>query len=327
MREFNVTRESLDELAVTMPVIGFEKRFFIYLTGLFMIIFTGCQCINSKYVHEDDILYEKGKFGYYYFANKFGEIKLPKNLFNPPDNNYYKIANPFSCGLALVMFQNNEWKYINKNGDVIIDAAEYNYCWGFEELTKPGSSGLKGLAYVCKSDSDTWDFFGLSENLSTRFGLINLKGDVVLPVEYEDIVGLRNIPPYNNIWWVRKNGLYGAINEKVKFIIPLKYTEITLFEHGHALVQLNDFWGVIDKKGKTVFPFSITEFKQFGTVKFESRTLAKKGEYWGVINEKGKTVIPFIYTRWEKLNENIVKMFKEDGSHITWNFREDIYVE
>jgi hypothetical protein len=244
------------------------------------------------------------------------------------------MANPFSCGLALVQDQNNEWKYIDKNGDVIIDASEYSMCWGFEETMKPGSGELKGFAYVCKSDSDTWDFSYFSGDTGeyidsgTRFGLINLNGRVVLPVEYENIVGVGTVFPYDAIWWVRKNGLYGAINGKARFIIPLKYADIHFFEHGHALVKLNGFWGIINKKGRTVFPFSITECKQFGTVKFQSRTLAKQGEYWGVINERGKTILPFAYSRWEEFQgRDIVRMYKEDGSFIAWNFKEDKYAD
>jgi hypothetical protein len=100
-------------------------------------------------------------------------------------------------------------------------------CWNFEEGMYGGASGFKGLAYVCKSDKDTRDFLTESTEAGelidsgTRFGLINVKGQVVLPVEYEAIAGLGAVCfPLDVIWWVRKNGLYGAINEKAQSLYP-----------------------------------------------------------------------------------------------------------
>lgn len=307
----------------------------MYVWGLCILLFAGCKSINGKYIHEDDILYVQGRTPWnsrqYCYADKFGSPKLPKEY----PFNYFKAANPFSYGLALVMDQNDEWKYIDRKGNVVIDASDYSMCWGFGELMNPGQGCIKGLAYVCKSESDTWGFLYYSEDKGefvdsgTRFGMINRKGQVVLPIEYEHITGLNgDIPPYDAIWWVRKNGLYGAINEKAQLIIPLKYTDIKLFENGHALVKSNDFWGLINKRDKTVFPFSITEYKQFATSKSQSRTLAKQGDHWGIINHKGKTIIPFVYARWEEVQDwHIVRLYKADGSYVTWNFKEDKYLD
>ena len=290
----------------------------LYVFGILVLLFS-CRCLNSKYIHEDNVLYvwetipNRESF---YYGNKSGTAKLPKEY----PFKHYKRANPFSCGLALVLDQNKEWKYIDKNGDVKIDASRYIMCWSFEEGFLPGAAGFKGLAYVCESDSDTWDYNGNG----SRFGLINVKGDVVLPVEYDGFLGgLGFLFPYDNIWWVRKNDLWGAVNEKAKFIIPMKYTEITAFESGFSLVKLDSLWGLINKKGKTVFPFSITEYEQFATAKSLARTIAKQGDYWGMINEKGKTIVPFIYYRWEDFQEGNIRMYKEDGSYITWNVKED----
>ena len=308
------------------------NRIVLFLLAVNVIFLSGCKCLNNKYIHENDILYVRQAFQTsreFIYVDKLDVMKLPVDLLT---NGYYNDAYPFSCGLALVMDRNNEWKYINKNGEVIIDASEYTVCWGFENHMKPGTIGLKGLAYVCKSDGDTWDFNGKGANdvfidNGSRFGLINTKGQVVLPVEYEDIFGgISNFLPYDNIWWVRKNGLYGAVNEKLKFITPIKYTDVNLFDYGFALVKLNEFWGIINKKGKTIYPFIISEYSQFATEKFQIRTLAKQDGFWGIINEKGKIIIPFHYKRWESVQErHIVRMYKDDDSYITWDFKKDKY--
>ena len=117
-------------------------------------------------------------------------------------------------------------------------------------------------------------------------------------------------------------------NTGTKFILPFKYPAVEVFDQGSALVELDGYWGIINKKGRTYFPFSITEYKGFRTTKLQPRTLAKKDNYWGIIDGKGKIIIPFIYTLWEDYQERgTVRMYKEDGSFITWNIREDKRVE
>jgi len=310
----------------------------IFLCSLCLMLFSGCKCINGNYIHEDDILYvirtsygpsgESRKFDFYY-ADKFGYARLPVRH-NP--SYCYKWANPFSCGLALVQEQNNEWKYIDRNGEVIIDASEYTMCWNFEEAPHGFSSGLKGLAIVCKNDVNFWDLYSYApregDNSGTRFGLINPKGQIVLPIEYQTILGYgKLIPELENIWWIRKDGLWGAINIKGRLIIPIKYQDIRgLFELGCIFVKFDSYWGLINTKGKTIFPFNIEEIGLSNAHAATStlRYLVKQNNHWGIINEKGKEILPFIYTRWEKApDSNTIRLHKEDGSSFIWKMRKD----
>ena len=311
------------------------------LSILIIILFSGCKSMNGRYIHEDDMLYPKermyGRQDHYIYEDKFGSVKLPKEI---PFKDY-KWANPFSYRLGLVKDSDSTLKYIDKNGHTVIDVSAYNMCWSFGAYITPTSRGFQGLAYVCKVEGESWVGPGLTylededfkEN-DTKFGLINLKGQVVLPVEYDAILGrMGDDELYDKIWWVRKDGLYGAINEKAKFIIPLKFKFVHFFEHGSALVHYNGFWGLIDKKGKTLFPFSITEFNQSGTVNYYPRIIAKKDGYWGIINEKGKVLIPFIYARYEEPYQwadpqgGKIIFYREDGSTMIWNIKEDRQME
>jgi hypothetical protein len=43
------------------------------------------------------------------------------------------------------MDKEGKWKYIDTEGRVVIDASEYDMCWGFEETTLPSGGGLTGL--------------------------------------------------------------------------------------------------------------------------------------------------------------------------------------
>lgn len=303
------------------------SRYLIFsLSVVFLLSCIGCKSIDGKYIYEGDVLSltkshtQQGETIFYY-ADKLGEIKLPKER-NPL--NYYRSASPYSCGLALIEDVNYERKYIDMHGDVIIDASEYDMCWGFEESVWGGNNGFKNLAFVSKNGTDPWDS-------DTKFGMINTKGKVVLPIEYEHVfLCSKDVPGDQNVGWVKKDGLYGAINKKTKLITPIKYSEVTQFDEGSALVKWNGCWGLIDSKGKTIFPFTITEVGQsnFNALNRSPRYLVKQDNYWGIVNEKGKTIVSFNYTGWEEYpSTDTIRLYKKNGDFITWNIKKDINLE
>jgi hypothetical protein len=70
-----------------------------------------------------------------------------------------------------------------------------------------------------------------NEEFNGKYGLINMKGEVVRPVEYDVIYDFSNTTktPLDKIWWIKKDGSYGAIDEKAQLVIPLQYTDVELF--------------------------------------------------------------------------------------------------
>jgi hypothetical protein len=297
------------------------------LATVFTLMLLACRTVPSNYINEKDILYvermtNKGEECFYY-ADRFGRKMLPVSK-NAPDG--YKVAKPFSCGLARIMDKDGKWKYIDTEGRVVIDASEYDMCWSFEETTLPSGGGLTGLAYVNKGYNMKIAGGLTNEESNGKYGLINTKGEVVLPVEYDAIYGFNTTDaPLDRIWWIKKNGLYGAINEKAQLIIPLQYTDVELFSYGKALVKTTDKWGIIDIKGKTIVPFKFSDTKPYSNSKAEYRILAKEGNYWGIIDNKGKIILPFLYVKYEdnKSPADVIKMFTEDGRSILWNKKED----
>ena len=306
-----------------------NKKIYLGVVILILLSLSGCKCAYNKRIKEADILYVKpwdsrdnNRFMY---ADKFGEFVVPREY----ATSYHK-AHPFSCGLGLVLDHNNEWKYINNKGEVVIDASEYSMCWSFEEDICPHVWGLKGLAYVykgrvldpCPSYYEYKEITKENESNDGKYGLINMKGQVVLPVEYDAII-VRPLSRKDHIWLVRQNGLYGVLNKKFKLIIPVKYQTMAHFRQGNSMVKLNGYWGLINKKEKTIFPFTI---KEIGHVNREpaSYYLVRQDMNWGIISQKGKTIVPFDYTRWEPYPDySIIRMYKEDGSFITWIVQED----
>ena len=311
-----------------------NKSFF-----LIMILFSlsGCKSVNNKMIKEADILYVKlgivNNNDRFVYVDKFGELVFPRD----PANNFIK-AYPFSCGLGLVLDHNNKWKYINNKGEVVIDASEYSLCWNFEENIGSYARGFKGLAYVYKGFvTDPWPNYLYYEEITKekesnegKYGLINLKGEIVLPVEYDAIIALPYLHKegFTHIWLVRKNGLYGALNKKFKLTIPIKYNTMSPFVYGNSMVKLNGYWGLINKKEKVIFPFTITEIGRTSLFDIVPKFLVKQDKKWGIINQKGKTIIPFDYTHWDAYPDyNTIRLYKENGSFMTWVINEDKFVE
>jgi hypothetical protein len=300
------------------------RRLVLFLSFILTML-SGCRSFHTGYIREADVLYvhhfgttdENGmRNEYFLYVDKFNEAKLPKEMFDIPDRKYYKWAFPFSYGLGLVKYFDDTWKYIDKNGNIVIDASNYDRCRSFGEYMGPHVSGFEKLAFVCKMEED-----------KEKFGLINMQGQLVLPVEYDSFWGgwgKPAYPEYDRIWLVSKNGLYGAVNKKAEIVVPLKYQELQLFSEGYALAKLNDKWGIINKKGKTILSFTLTEIEQRKclTENHRSRTLAKKGDYWGIIDQKGRTILPFAYTGYDILPD-IIRLYKDDGGIITWDIGDD----
>jgi hypothetical protein len=194
----------------------------VLLLLIFLLSITGCRSVCWECKRDAAVLYirdaetQASNFTpCVLFTDRFGRTVLP--VWND-STTVYKFARPFSCGLALIADKNDEMKYIDKKGNVVIDASEYDECWGFEELMGPHCGGLKRLAYVSKYNK---------EKGTSRFGIINMKGQVVLPVEYEAIYGPgsndRFLPGCDHMILAKKNELYGFLTDKVKFVTPIIY--------------------------------------------------------------------------------------------------------
>lgn len=88
---------------------------------------------------------------------------------------------------------------------------------------------------------------------------------------------------------------FGFVNTKGEIVIPVKYFGAHDFSEGRARVYLNDQWGVIDKAGKWVVKPSydyIWDYKE-GLACVLKKSGTKK--QWGFINQEGKVAIDLQY--------------------------------
>lgn len=126
--------------------------------------------------------------------------------------------------------------------------------------------------------------------LKLLYGLINVKGEMVLNAEYSEIV-----PSIGGglLFTVQKNGQYGVLDASGMEIVPFgRYGYIDGFDKGLARVKVGTTtngvmdnggrWGIIDNTGKEVLPAQYDAIWNFygksrGTISVE------KGDSWNYI--------------------------------------------
>ncbi|MFC2126539.1 WG repeat-containing protein [Bacteroidota bacterium] len=198
-------------------------------------------------------------------------------------------------------------------------------------------------------------------------GLINSKGKVLIPPEYEDmgwttgthlvvdgIIGYKSDDKwglisigndkitrarYNSIDFLEEDliiasqpgmtGLtnyYGLINIKGKVIIPFKY--ISLSGAGNYIIAVtkneNDLlYGLIDKKDNILIPFEYRKIDQIGVDIFSLKD--GKERIW-LSNKEGDLLIPEFFDEIFQTDENLA-IVKRDGKYGLLNTRGDLLLD
>ena len=163
------------------------------------------------------------------------------------------------------------------------------------------------------------------------WGIIDINGNMVQPVEFYDAGGDIMTPQYSDglacvdiynkddsykcgyidakghiaiplIYdsaWQFSEGLavvaqdnkWGFINSKGKIVIPLVYDRVWQFREGLAPVEKDGKWGFIDATGSIRILLEYDDVKNFNA----GLAPAQKDGKWGFIDSKGRVVIPFEY--------------------------------
>jgi hypothetical protein len=174
----------------------------------------------------------------------------------------YAQVKDFSEKLAPVKdVKTGKWGYINIKGDTVItflydDAC----CFGYGRKGRFSASAFKGLAYVNIGVTHGHKFGMFTDG---KWGLINQKGEVVLPIKYayisspndgfasvfEGEISDSNEPPF-----MKYIGKLGFINSAGEVIIPPQYDFHfeSRFHNGVAEVKKDGKTFYINTKGKKV---------------------------------------------------------------------------
>lgn len=211
-----------------------------------------------------------GKYG---FINAKGEVAVPFEFDKP--------CGVFSDGMATYTDSTDNVGFIDRQGKIVIPA-QYYYAEKFSD----------GLAYVTNEEVmgfidksgklliDTKNKFSSGGGFTKGFcvvvgadvelmGIINKKGETVVPVEYV-------INSLSDDMYVActsgDNYKYGAFTYDGKQSVPFEFDDLSDFHDGLALAQKGDVQFIINKEGKT----GIQNLEEALAIKKEQIEQAKK---------------------------------------------------
>ena len=211
------------------------------------------------------------------FQGKWGVIDAQGNYLVQPA---YLDIHDFENGFYLVEdFDSNKF-YIDLNGEKAFDCP-YDECYSFSgDYARVIDGNITG--YLDKNGDilDGLNFTGGTDfnngyaivQLGTKYGIINTRGEKILPVEYD------KIKVNENIATCKKNGVYTFFDLKTQSTLRNAYDKATIFEDGYSVVLNGAEHGIVDVQGR---------FK--GLSKTKLRYLNEKR--WSKQTEKGYTII------------------------------------
>lgn len=178
---------------------------------------------------------------------------------------YFDQAYAFKDGVALVKV-GSKWNLIDKKGNKVFEDdyaylerdVETDLIWFVKDdklglMNKAGKVLADAIYDVDKSGSTYYVYANFSEGLArvsngTTYGYIDEKGNVVIPLTYDDAGYF-----HEGLAYVKSSGKYGYINSKGVVVIGLTYDDADSFNaHGQAVIELGDYVKLIDKKGKVI---------------------------------------------------------------------------
>lgn len=126
--------------------------------------------------------------------------------------------------------------------------------------------------------------FLMEAQVSKKYGVVNLKGEVVLPLIYDEIT-----PFENGYACTMRRERYGVIDSLGREVLECKYHDINSIMPDRVVAMLNGRYGIIDFDGNQIIPFD-----QKNIILLPNGfALAYKSVTCGVYDNKGIITVPF----------------------------------
>ncbi len=152
------------------------------------------------------------------------------------------------------------------------------------------------------------------EEADTRWGFVDTKGRLVLPLAYQNVYGF-----HEGLAAIRVKGKWGYIDEKGTTVIKPTYFDTRGFCDGLAVVQKaesDQLVGFIDKTGKMAIPAKFDKSKTNGFTEGLALASLPKGKL-GFIDKTGAWAIKPTYSRARPFSQGLAA-FKDDSGK--WGF-------
>lgn len=286
-----------------------KNRYFVEIGGKHMMIDKNGHKI-SLFDYDEVLPFEDGKYlvmknGKYGLVNYSGkEIVTPKYLY----------MHKYSNGVALVMGENNKIGFVDENGKEIV-SPKYDYIDDFKGKTsllvnnkKFGIIDRRGELLLPLQDeviiSLGNDLYGIKK--SGKYYIENINNGIVLGGSFDSIGEERDgLIPVGN------EGKYGYIDSSGNEIIPLKYTELGVEENGLIVVkdEKSGKFGIMDLDGEFVVSPRFT----YVVKRLDGYFIVGNDEFKeGVIDYNGEMVVPLEYENLEFKSKHLLTGEKND---------------
>jgi hypothetical protein len=171
------------------------------------IILDTINFIYDKAVNTPDTLYKAQKGSQFGYVDIDGSILLPL---------IYDSAWTFNEELSLWIAHDTNWMMTGRQGETILDPETFLHgsVYGSDLLHQVSKEG--------------------------RFGYINANGEIVIPIEFDEINYYEN-----GIAIARKGSQSGFIDQRGDLLTPIIYENITEFSEDMAWVKKDGKWGIL----------------------------------------------------------------------------------
>lgn len=227
---------------------------------------------------------KKGKTGY---LDKNGQEIIPC---------VYGRGTNFKNGIAVV-YKNRKYHLIDTQGNIIL-TSDYEFInepqdgmLAFGMDGKQGYIGLDGKVKIPATYKRVGYFHkGLATvtNDKNLKGIIDKKGNTIVPFEYESIGGFSNGYAY-----VSKNNKSGFIDRNGKLVVPMIYDQCRTFDNGFSIIRNGYAYGIMDSTLKVIAP-PIYDTYTYVHPNSNQIWLKKDGKK-GCLDFQGNLIVPFIF--------------------------------
>ena len=177
------------------------------------------------------------------------------------------------------------------------------------EITWLAQEEYKSIQSVIEVE-DTGEYYFLVENNKGMLGLLDERGEVILPCEYQ------STPTYmfvNGLMQVKQNGKLGFIDTSGKIVIPCEYTRLIHFsETGPTVAKKNSKFGLINRNNEVVLPFEYDYLFPFSGDRWIVGQKGTSGYTYGLIDIDGNLIVPCMYYSIESSVDGIARIVEDN---------------
>lgn len=201
-----------------------------------------------------------------------------------------KEISSYTCVSECSIYSLGRYQYFSKDDHIIaLKDGENIFLYDFVE-DKEITDNLKRLENLYK-DEKTVAF--IATNASDKVGVINTKGEVVIPFEYEDLAysfGGGDVTDYSyskNAITAKKDGKWGLITlDRGKTKIEFEYDDIYFNDYDALSGKKDGLWYLLDSNGKLVLEDGYNII-----IPINSYVLVAKDNIFNILNYRGEKVI------------------------------------